>query len=113
MGLLQRRFATIVICTLILILTSCQQNEPIEKAGKKVEIAAATLDDAAITAEIKAEILNDHLLKVSKVEVTTTKGVVTLSGTVNSQTSVDRAVEIARSIKGVKEIETGEIIKGY
>jgi len=37
--------------------------------------------------------------------VTTTNGVVKLSGTVDSQESIDRATEIARSLKDVKSVD--------
>ena len=82
--------------------------QKIEKTGeavaRKAEKAGVYLDDAAITARIKAEFLSDPLLKVSQIEVTTTNGVVTLSGTVDSQQSIDRAMEIARSLKDVKSV---------
>jgi hyperosmotically inducible periplasmic protein len=45
------------------------------------------MDDAAITAKIKAEILSDPLLKISQINVTTVNGVVKLSGLVDSQQS--------------------------
>jgi len=126
-------FFTIIMCTLVLMLTSCQQEGPAEKAGKnadktleevgkkientgnainnKAEIAAASLDDAAITAKIKAAIINDPLLKVSEIEVVTTDGVAQLSGTVNSQTSVERAQEIAAGVKGVKSVKNSLLTK--
>ena len=78
--------------------SGCQQEGTAVKAGEY-------LDDAAITAKVKADILNDPLLKVSQVEVTTTNGVVKLSGTVDSQESIDRAVEIARSHEDVKSVD--------
>jgi len=49
--------------------------------------------------------LSDPLLKVSQISVTTTNGVVKLSGTVDSQQGIDRATEIARSVKDVKSVE--------
>jgi len=58
-----------------------------------------------ITAKVKAEILSDPLLKVSQINVTTTNGVVKLSGTVDSQQGIDRATEIALSVKDVKSVE--------
>lgn len=83
--------------------------QKIEKAGEtvaeKAEKAGEYMGDAAITAKIKAEILSDPLLKVSQIEVTTTNGVVKLSGTVDSQESIDRAMEIARSLKDVKSVD--------
>jgi hypothetical protein len=77
---------------------------PREKIESKVE---EYMDDSAITAKIKAEILSDPLLKVSQINVTTTNGVVSLSGTVDSQQSIDRALAIARSVKDVKSVENG------
>jgi len=86
----------------------------VEKAGEaaveKVEKAGEYIDDAAITAKIKAEILSDPLLKVFQITVTTTNGVVRLSGTVDSQQSIDRAMEIARSVKDVKSVENGLVL---
>ncbi|KJS00855.1 MAG: transporter [Desulfobulbaceae bacterium BRH_c16a] len=129
------RFFTVVLCALVLVLTNCQQDGPAEKAGKnvdetleeagkkiekvgdaindKVENAAASLDDAAITARIKAAVISDSLLKVSEIEVATAGGVVQLNGTVNSQKSFDRANEIAGSVKDVKSVENSLVIKSY
>jgi hyperosmotically inducible protein len=109
-------------------LAACQQQGTAEKARQKIDRAAESasdqvekaaeavvekaakaaeyLDDAAITALIKAEILSDPLLKVSQIEVTTTNSVVKLSGKVDSQQSIDRAMEIARSLKAVKSVES-------
>ena len=70
------------------------------------------MDDSAITAKIKAEILSDPLLKVSQISVTTTNGVVKLSGVVDSQQSIDRAVEIVRSNRNVKSVENNLVVKG-
>jgi len=69
------------------------------------------MDDAAITAKIKAEILSDPLLKVSQINVITTNGVVKLSGVVDSQQSIDRSQEIARSVKEVKSVESEIAVK--
>lgn len=83
--------------------------QKMEKAGdviaNKAEQAGEYMDDAAITAKMKAEILSDPLLKVSQIEVTTTNGVVKLSGKVDSQQSIDRAMVIARSIENVKSVD--------
>ena len=113
MDMFKRRFAIILLCTLFLILTHCRPNDLPKIVGKKVEIVAAAINDAAITATIKTEIFNDQSLKMSMIDVTTTAGVVTLSGTVHSQFNVDRTVAIARGIKGVKEVESGEITKFF
>lgn len=83
--------------------------QKMENAGdavaRKAEKAGEYMGDAAITAKVKAEILSDPLLKVSQIEVTTTNGVVKLSGKVDSQQSIDRAMQIARSLEDVKSVE--------
>lgn len=89
-----------------------KMGEANEALGKKVERTGEYIDDAAITAKIKAKILSDPLLKVSQINVNTTNGVVTLSGVVNSQQSIDRSQEIARSLKEVKSVESELVVKG-
>jgi hyperosmotically inducible protein len=129
MKLSYRALLIVFFLFFVLGLAGCQQEGTAEKTGKKVDQVAESagkkvekageavvekvektgeyLDDSAITAKIKAEILSDPLLKVSQISVATTNGVVTLSGTVDSQQSIDRAVEIARSVKDVKSVENG------
>jgi hyperosmotically inducible protein len=89
-----------------------QMDEAGKAVGEKVEKAGEYLDDAAITAKIKGDILSDPLLKVLQINVTTTNGIVTLSGVVDSKQSIDRAVEIARRVKEVKSVENGMVVKG-
>jgi hyperosmotically inducible protein len=83
-----------------------------ESVGEKTEKAAGYLDDSAITAKIKAEILSDPLLKSSQISVATTNGVVTLGGAVDSQQSIGRALEIVRGNQSVKSVENGLVVKG-
>ncbi|MBU4317734.1 MAG: BON domain-containing protein [Proteobacteria bacterium] len=88
--------------------------EKTEKTGEviseKTEAAGEYMDDAAITAKIKAEIFSDPLLKVTQINVTTTNQVVKLAGDVDSQQSIDRAMEIARSVKNVISVENELVI---
>jgi hyperosmotically inducible periplasmic protein len=91
---------------------AAEMDEAGKAVGEKVEKAGEYLDDAAITAKIKGEILNDPLLKVLQINVTTTHGIVTLSGVVDSKESIDRAVEIARRVKEVKSVENSLVVKG-
>lgn len=116
----------VIIMVFVFGFAGCQQDGTAEKAGKKIDDASektgeaisATvdkageiMDDSAITAKIKAEILSDPLLKVAQIDVTTTNNVVTLSGVADSQQSIDRAMEIVRSIKNVKSVESNLVVK--
>lgn len=69
-------------------------------------------DDSVITSKVKAEIFKDETLKSAEINVETFKGVVQLSGFVNSQVDIDRAVEVARSVKGVTSVKNDMRVKG-
>ena len=62
-------------------------------------------DDTVITTKVKAAILQESSLKSAEINVETFKGVVQLSGFVNSPTDINQAVEVARSVEGVKSVK--------
>jgi osmotically-inducible protein OsmY len=64
-----------------------------------------------ITAEAKNVIFNEPSLKVFQISVETYKGIVQLSGFVDSQQAVDKVGEIVKSVKGVKSIKNNLIVK--
>lgn len=82
-----------------------------ESVTEKTETAGEYIDDSVITTKVKAAILNDPLLNVSHIEVTTDKGIVKLSGTVDSEQSIGRAMEVASSQKNVKSVITDLAVK--
>jgi len=86
-----------------------------EKSGPattKHESAGAYVDDSVITAKVKAAVLQDPSLKSAEINVETYKGVVQLTGFVNSRTSINKAVEVARGVKGVTSVKNDMIVKG-
>jgi len=62
------------------------------------------IDDSYLTTKVKAAILRQPLLKKSDINVDTYKGVVQLSGSVNSRSDINRAVEVTRTVRGVKSV---------
>jgi osmotically-inducible protein OsmY len=66
--------------------------------------ARAVDDDATITARVKTVLLNDQQVGATKIDVSTSNGVVTMSGTVKSQADQTRAVDLARQTPGVKDV---------
>lgn len=81
-----------------------------ESVIDKAESAGEYIDDSVITTNVKAAILNDPLLSASHIEVTTVNGVVKLSGKVDSEQSIGRAMEVTNAQKNVKSVETGLIV---
>jgi hyperosmotically inducible protein len=69
------------------------------------------VDDAVITTKVKAEIFNEPSLKSAEINVETFKGMVQLSGFVNSQDDINRAVRVARSVKGVVSVRNDMRLK--
>jgi len=81
-----------------------------ESVADKAEAAGEFIDDSVITTTVKAAILNDPLLNASHIEVTTDKGVVKLSGTVDSEPSISKAIEVAKSQKNVLSVESSLVV---
>lgn len=63
------------------------------------------LDDSAITAKVKSAFVSDKQVSALDIKVSTFKGVVQLSGFADSQQEIDRAVELARKVPGVKSVK--------
>jgi len=102
-----RRVKAFGIALLTIVLASawgCGSTTKQEGTGEYV-------DDSVITAKVKAAILGDSALKVNEINVETFKGVVQLSGFVRSQADIDRAVQVARGVAGVKSVKNDMRIK--
>ena len=68
--------------------------------------AGAPMDDATISARVKTVLLNDTQVAGSGIDVVTAGGIVTISGTVKSQTEASRAIELARGVTGVRDVKS-------
>jgi hyperosmotically inducible periplasmic protein len=62
------------------------------------------LNDATITANVKAKFVTDDEVKAFTINVDTYQGVVTLSGTVPNQQALNRAVKLAKETDGVRQV---------
>ena len=127
-----------IAALLVVGLGACDKNPgPAESAGKKIDQAAenagnkmeeaadkvgeklsvqsakteAAIDDAEITTKVKSAIFSEPGLKTLQISVDTEKGVVTLSGTVDSQPGSDKAKSLAAGVSGVKEVINRLVIK--
>ena len=83
----------------------------VEKLGEQGEKAGVAIDDAEITAKVKAAIFAEPGLKTLQISVDTVKGVVTLSGSVDSSPNSDMAKVLASAVTGVKEVKNQLVIK--
>lgn len=76
------------------------------------EKVAHYVDDSVITTKVKAELLKNSLIKGLTVGVETYQGTVQLSGFIDNERQASKAVEIAASVKGVKQVINNLIVKG-
>jgi len=76
-----------------------------EKLSEKSDKAGVAMADAEITAKVKSAIYSEPGLKTLRISVDTVKGVVTLTGSVDTQSDFDRTRSLAESVGGVREVE--------
>ncbi|HEX7374966.1 MAG TPA: BON domain-containing protein [Steroidobacteraceae bacterium] len=68
------------------------------------ETMGQVVDDGTVTASVKVKLIEDTTTKAHQINVETQKGVVQLTGFVNSATVKSRAGELARSVDGVVDV---------
>jgi len=76
------------------------------------ESTGGYVDDSTITAKVKSDLVGDNKVSSTDVHVETYKGVVDLSGFVNSQAEIAEAGIVARQVSGVKAVHNNLIVKG-
>jgi len=95
--------ATVILATGMLV-SACASSPHSESAGQYV-------DDSAITAKVKTSLASDPLTKARQINVETYKGVVQLSGFVDSDMERRRALVLARNVRGVSEVDDKMTLK--
>ena len=73
--------------------------------------ASAVVDDATVTAKVKAALIEDSTTKASEINVDTHEGTVQLNGFVESPAAKARAAELAQTIEGVRSVENNLDVK--
>lgn len=96
MSLIQRSCASLT-AALLLFALGCASTSTQESTGEYV-------DDSAITTRVKTAIFNEPGLKVLQINVATTKRVVQLSGFVKTRADMNKAVDLASGVQGVRSV---------
>lgn len=82
-----------------------------DRMGEQSAKAGVAIDDTEITAKVKAAIFAEPGLQTLQISVETAKGVVTLSGSVDSREHSDTAKALAVAVNGVSKVDNRLIIK--
>ena len=85
-------------------MLGCASTKTSEGTGEYV-------DDTVITTKVKAAIFEQPNLKSAEINVETFKGTVQLSGFVASPDNANTAVQVAKSVKGVKSVKNDIRVK--
>jgi hyperosmotically inducible protein len=64
------------------------------------------MDDSGVSTRVRTALLNDPQVAATNITVTSTNGVVTLSGRVRTPAEVDRAIVVARQTAGVTDVRS-------
>ncbi|MFM4705059.1 BON domain-containing protein [Aeromonas bivalvium] len=125
--MIQSKTALIALSLLLVFgLSGCDKPNSAEQAGKSLDKAASDIgdsvdeygdkmseqgaksaqawEDTEVTTKVKAALLGEPGLKSMKISVDTVEGVVTLTGTVDSQASSDTATARTMAISGVQSV---------
>ncbi|WP_445369601.1 BON domain-containing protein [Methylomonas sp. BW4-1] len=101
---LSRLFAAFIVALTLLVASGCASTHKHEGTGEYI-------DDSVITTKVKAMLFDEPHLRSGQINVETFKGVVQLSGFVGTQADINKAVEIARSVKGVESVKNDMRLK--
>ena len=72
---------------------------------------AEYVDDAAVTAQVKTALIKESGVKANEINVETYRGVVSLSGFVDSQDAAQKALSAAQRVSGVRSVKNDMRIK--
>jgi osmotically-inducible protein OsmY len=97
------------------VVTTQKTDNAMDNAGDKTRDAAVdtklAASDTAITTKVKAGLVKEPNLESLGIHVETEKGVVMLSGFVNSKAEADKAVKVAKGVDGVATVKSAIKVK--
>lgn len=99
-----QKFLAVLFVSLAVGLAGCAGSRTQSTAGEYV-------DDSVITSKVKTRLIEDQALKAFQIDVETFRGDVLLSGFVDSSEQINKAVEVAKSVDGVKAVKNSLIVK--
>jgi hyperosmotically inducible protein len=93
-------------------IVGCGKLQEATAVPPPVTTVGTEIDDSVVTARVKSALLGDPDVKSFDINIETRKGQVQLSGFVDNQAQVERAITLTRELPGVKGIENHVALKG-
>lgn len=103
--MIKHQVAKFIVCTgLLTALLGCESTDKTQSTGQ-------ILDDSVITTKVKAAIFEEPALKTMQINIKTFKGVVQISGFVDSVQNALKAGEVVKNVPGITEVRNDLVIK--
>ena len=102
--MMNRTAIAAVAASALLAISGCAMFKDTSASSGQPRSVQQTGGDAAITATVKTALGADSLVKARNIDVDTSRGVVTLNGTVGSPAEKQRAIDIAKRTEGVTSV---------
>jgi hypothetical protein len=96
------RLSGVVI--IILMTTACG-------GARSVQVQPQAVADAQVGARVKTALVNDAQLGPRVIEVRVSRGLVILTGQVNSDEEAARAIDLARTVPGVSDVRSQLVVR--
>ena len=106
------RLAAALAAALLLTITACSKSADAPTAPVAKTTIGTEIDDSVVTANVTSAFVSESDIKSLDIKVETRKGEVQLSGFVESQTQMDRAIVVARAVPGVTGVQNNMGLKG-
>ena len=96
--------ALAMVGLLAVAVPACTSTETSESTGEYI-------DDSVISSSVRAKLVDDKDLNFTQIDVTTYKGVVQLSGFVDTAAKKEKATQVASSVDGVAQVRNNLVVK--
>lgn len=107
-----RILTTTLAGVMTISMVACSKTESTTGAPAPSTTVGTEVDDSLLTAHVKSALIDNIDIKSFDFKVETRKGEVMLSGFVDNQTQIDRAVAVTKAVTGVKSVDNKVSLKG-
>jgi osmotically-inducible protein OsmY len=95
----QKRSISALVLALVLIV-------PLISSACGASVRQVGSDDPTISTRVKTALINDPVIGAARIDVDTSRGVVTLTGRVKNKDEEAKAIAVARAIRGVSDVRS-------
>ncbi len=103
--------STALVALLTLVVSGCNKAPDTTGTPAPGTTVGTEIDDSVVTTNVKSALLADPEIKSLDFKVETRKGEVQLSGFVDNQAQLDRAVALTKAITGVRSVQNNVTLK--